>query len=102
MSTQSATIEQLPANIPRLEPNGANWAIFQMRFKDAMKVTCQWGYFTSLKPCPRIQDLAAPTDDELNAIEQWEHDDSVACYLLSQRLPDTTVMHLSSCPTAKE
>ena len=67
-----------------------------------MKVTQWWGYFTGLKPCPKIQDPAAPTDNELNAIEQWEHNDSVACYLLSQCLPNTTIMCLSSCPTAKE
>ena len=101
MSAPSATIEQLPANIPWLEPNGANWAIFQMRFKDTMKVTQQWGYFTSLKPCPKIQDLAAPTDDELNGIEQWEHDNSVTCSLLSQCLPNTTIMCLSSCCHAR-
>ena len=40
-------------------------------------------------------------DNELNAIEQWEHDNSVACYLLSQCLPNTTIMYLSSCSTAK-
>ena len=33
-------VEKLLANIPHLEPNGSNWAIFQMCFCDTMKVTC--------------------------------------------------------------
>jgi hypothetical protein len=37
MST-TPIIEQLPANIPWLDPNGANWAIFKTHFQEAMKV----------------------------------------------------------------
>ncbi|KAF8502348.1 hypothetical protein F5888DRAFT_1800846 [Russula emetica] len=33
------SIEKPLVNIPRLETNGANWAIFVMRFQDAMKVS---------------------------------------------------------------
>lgn len=96
------TIEKLPANIPRLEPNGSNWAIFMMRFRDAMKVTRRWPYFTGAKPHPKPTDVSKPTDAEIEAAEKWEHEDSVASYLLSQRLPDTTIMRLSSCITTKD
>jgi len=102
MSTFTSAIEQLPANIPRLEPNGANWAIFKMRFHDAMKVTQRWGYFTGTRPHPKPKNPDKPTDGEITAAEKWEHEDSVASYLLSQRLPDTTVMRLSNCLTAQE
>ena len=102
MPVPPATIEQLPANIPWLELNGSNWAIFAMHSKDAMQVTQWWGYFAGLKPCPKVQDVDTPTDDELSTIKQWEHDDSIASYLLSQHLPNITVMCLSSCATAKE
>lgn len=101
-STPTPTIEKLPANIPRLEPNGANWAIFVMRFRDAMKVTRRWVYFTGHKPHPKPKDVDSPTDGEIEAGEKWEYADSVASYLLSQRLPDTTVMRLSSCTTTQE
>jgi len=67
------SIEKLPANIPYLKPNGSNWAIFQMRFCDMMKVTCQWAYFTGTKICPVSQDPDKPTVDEDKAIEKWEH-----------------------------
>lgn len=49
MFAPATTIEQLPANIPQLEPNGVNWAIFMMRFKDAMRVTRRWNYFILLQ-----------------------------------------------------
>ena len=96
------TIEKLPANIPRLEPNGSNWAIFKMRFSNAMKVTRRWAYFTGLSPYPDPIDPAKPTPEEAAQIVQWEFEDSVASYLLSQRLPDTTEMRLANCTTTKE
>jgi hypothetical protein len=37
-----------------------------------------------------------------SAIVQWEYEDSVATYLLSQRLPDTTKLRLANCNTTKE
>ena len=96
------TIEKLPANIPRLEHNGSNWAIFKIRFSNAMKVTRRWAYFTGLNVYPEPVDRAKPTREEASAIIQWEYEDSVASYLLSQRLPDTTEMRIAGCSTTKE
>ena len=68
-----------------------------------MKVTHYWAYFTGLRaqPSPPI-DEDNPTEEEIEAIEKWEYEDSVASYLLSQCLPNTTIMHLSTCSTTKE
>jgi len=82
--TTPTTIEKLPMNIPCLEPNRSNWAIFSMCFQKAMTVTCQWGYFSGLKPHPKIKDENVPTDEEIKATETWKYEDSVASYLLSQ------------------
>ena len=38
-------IEQLPQNILRLEPDGSNWAIFAVQFREAMSVNRRWGFF---------------------------------------------------------
>ena len=97
-----STIGTLPTSIPYLEPNGANWAIFMMRFRDAMKVARRWVYFTGQKPCPKPQDPNHPTEGEVNAAEKWEYEDSVASFLLFQRLSDSTVMRLSKCCSAHE
>ena len=101
MST-TPVIKQLPANIPQLDPNGTNWAIFKTRFQEAMRVTRQWGYFTGARPRPKPKVADKPMEGESKAIEKWEHEDAVASYLLSQRLPDITVMRLTSCLTAHD
>ena len=73
-----------------------------MRFSNAMKVTRRWAYFSGISPYPEPVDAAQPTRKEVTAIVQWEYEDSVASYLLSQRLPDTTEMKLANCSTTKE
>ncbi len=70
MSSSTPTIEQLPTNIPHLEPNSPNWAIFKMHFQDAMRVTCQWGHFSGNKPRPKPKDGAKPTDCEIEAAKK--------------------------------
>jgi hypothetical protein len=90
----AAPIEQLPANIPHLEPDGTNWAVFLMHFCMAMQATCQWGFFdgTNLHSTP--EDPSAVTDTEKELVECWKHNNLIACYLLSQCLPDMTTL----CP----
>ncbi len=94
-------MNSLPANILYLDPSGTNWAAFSTRFRETMQVMGRWGYFDGTKACPMPKHANAPTDMERNAIESWAHEDVVACYLLSQRLPDMTVLHLFTYPTAK-
>jgi hypothetical protein len=91
----------LPANIPYLDSSGTNWAAFSTRFQETMQVIGRWGYFDGTKACPMPKKADTPTDAERNAIESWAHEDVVACYLLSQRLPDMTTLHLFNYPTAK-
>jgi hypothetical protein len=97
----SATIENLPATIPHLTPDGSNWAIFLTRFRQAMRANRRWGYFegTKLRPIPK--NSAKPTEEEAEAAERWDHEDLVAAFLLAQRLPDATAMHLEQFPTAQ-
>ena len=95
--------EQLPlAIIPWLEPNGSNWAIFMMRFKDSMKITGHWGYFIGSRLRPSPSDISMPMDTGIEAGEKWEREDAMASYLLSQRLPNTTVMRMANCATAQD
>ena len=99
-STPSTTVETLPANIPRLEPNGSNWAIFSMRFCEAMTISRRWGHFDGTDFPPAPKDPANILDTEKAETEKWEYDDKVASYLLSQRLPDTTMLCLALFSTA--
>jgi hypothetical protein len=99
VSGPSTTLEHLPANIPHLEPDGSNWAIFSIQFQEAMIVTRRWGHFEGTKSRPSPKDPANMSDSEKEEAERWEYDDMVASYLLSQRLPDTTMIRLAVLPT---
>jgi gag-polypeptide of LTR copia-type len=67
-----------------------------------MKVMRRWPYFIGLCPCPVPKDAANPTTDEADLIAKWEYEDSVASYLLSQRLLNTTEICLTNCSTTME
>ena len=95
------SIHQLPSNIPCLEADGSNWAIFVMRFHEAMQVARRWPYFEGTIPCPSPKDPAKVPDDERKALDDWKFEDLAARYLLSQRLPDSVAIRLHSLPTAK-
>jgi transposase InsO family protein len=97
----SPSIEQLPANIPCLEPDGSNWAIFVVRFRESMQANRRWGYFDGKITRPEPADPSNVTEDERKSIEKWDHEDLVARYLLSQRLPDSTAVCMGAYPTAK-
>jgi len=99
--TTPSTIELLPSNIPHLETDGSNWAIFTMRFQEAMQVTRRWPYFEGTIPCPSPKDPVKVPDDERKALDDWKFEDLAARYLLSQRLPDSIAIRLHSLTTAK-
>ena len=67
-----------------------------------MKVMCQWHYFTGTYPHPVAADPSHPTKDKTDAIAQWDYDDAVSSYFLSQKLPDTTKIHLANCANTQE
>jgi gag-polypeptide of LTR copia-type len=98
----SSATEQFTTHIPRLDPEGANWANFAMRFKGAMIASRCWGYFDGSKKHPAPADEDKPTNTEVEAMECWDSKDQIAGYLLIQRLPDLTTMEESHLNTAKE
>jgi len=63
----------LPLSVPKLDTSGLNWAVFSLRFQDAIEVKGYWGHFdgTSERPVtPKPEDLpitpktaAAPVAD---------------------------------------
>jgi len=85
-TTAAAATDSLPItlpNVPRLEPSGANWAIFTLRFQEAMQANQKWGHFDGSITRPIPADVAKPTDDEKTAMVDWDRSESVALYMLS-------------------
>jgi hypothetical protein len=95
------SIQTLPSNIPSLEADGLNWAIFVLCFCKAMQVARRWPYFEGTIPCPSPKDPVKVLDDKRKALDDWKFEDLAAQYLLSQRLPDSIAIQLHSLTTAK-
>jgi hypothetical protein len=95
-------MEQLPKYIPCLDPTGANWAIFRLHFKQAMIACHRWLYLEGTKARPVPKDEEKPTEEEATELEAWDHNNFMACFLLLQQAPDTSLLALSHCSTAKE
>jgi len=71
-----STIKQHPSNIPQLEADGSNWAIFTMQFQEAMQATQCWSHFNGTSTSPTAKDPNKPTDVKKKEIEAWEHKDT--------------------------
>jgi hypothetical protein len=95
------SIHQLSSNIPCLEADGSNWAIFIMRFCEAMQAIWRWPYFEGTIPCPSPKDLAKVPDDKRKALDDWKFEDLATQYLLSQQLPNFIAIWLHSLTTVK-
>jgi len=103
MSTTTASLNDiLPSNVPKLEPNGLNWAVFSLRFEDVVQAKGFWGHFNGTTPCPAAAIESAPTADELAAIEKWEKDECSSRSLLTQKLLDSALMCIRTKPLVRE
>src|SRR6266850_7283806 len=67
-TTSTALSDQLPGSIPRLEPSGMNWAIFSLRFQDAVEAKGFWGHFDGTEAKPMPADTPSISADEHTAI----------------------------------
>jgi len=90
--TTSSLSDTLPSTIPKLEAEGENWGIFYVRFMDAVEAKGFWGHFDGSSPEPILS--SKPTEEETKARNQWAKDERSAKTLLTQRLPDSTVMEI--------
>ena len=80
--TTSSLSDTLPSTVPKLDAEGENWAIFYIRFMDAVEAKGFWGHFdgSSLIPSTTTDSTAA----EIAAKHQWEKDERSAKTLLTQ------------------
>jgi hypothetical protein len=79
-----------------------NWAIFAIRFQDAVEAKGFWGHFDGTEPRPTAVAPTTPTVTEKTTIDAWEKDECLAKSLLTQKLPDSTLMRVRSKMTVKQ
>jgi hypothetical protein len=89
----------VPSSIPKLDATGMNWAIFCVRFQDAVEAKGFWDHFDGSSPRPGAADDAKPTAEEKAAHKLWDKDEMSAKSLLTQKIPDSTLMRVHGKPT---
>ncbi len=92
---------------PKLDPTGLNWAIFRVRFRDAVEVKGFWAHFDGSSKRPEAAPTAegkppGPTTKELTAMSRWDKDELSAKSLLTQKIPDSTLMRIHAKITVRE
>ena len=95
MSTAPTSLsDTLPSSIPKLDASGLNWAIFAVRFQDAVEAKGFWGHFTGDKVRPAAGDTPANPEKPITAEElavaqrQWDKDELSA--KIAQLRPDAS------------
>jgi hypothetical protein len=102
MSIVTASLsDTLPSTVPLLDASGSNWAIFVFRFQDAVEAKGFWDHFDGSSSRP-IAANATPMAAETVAMAQWDKDERSARSLLTQKLPDSTVVLVHGKKTVRE
>ncbi|KIM46606.1 hypothetical protein M413DRAFT_82539 [Hebeloma cylindrosporum] len=118
--TTTSLADSLPSSIPKLDATGLNWAIFSVRFQDAVEAKGFWGHFDGSEPrpgpspapegapAPAVGAAATPapavvvSDDILAAQLQWDKNEKSAKSLLTQKIPDSTLLRVHLKATVKQ
>jgi hypothetical protein len=85
---------------PDVDPAGTNWTVFLFRFQDAIDTKGFWGHFDGSSVKPEVSNPA--TEAELAARTQWEKNEHSSKSLLTQKLPDLTMVLIHSKTMVKE
>jgi len=111
--TTTSLSDSLPSSILKLDSTGLNWAIFSVRFQDAVEAKGFWGHFDGSEPHPVIsvastaaegdEDTQAKLANNLAAQQlQWDKNKQSAKSLLNQKIPDSTLMCVHLKKTVQE
>ena len=92
--TTTSLSDSLSSSVPKLDATGLNWAIFAVHFQDTIEEKGFWGHFNGSNPRSTPTATTAPTAAEVAAMEQWDKDERSAKSLLTQKIPDATLMHV--------
>src|SRR5271168_4942774 len=96
----TALADTLPSSIPKLDPTGSNWTVFLFRFQDAVDAKGFWGHFDGTSVIPTLS--TPPVAAEVAEKTQWEKDKRSSKSLLTQKLPDSTLVLIHSKKSVKE
>ena len=103
MCTSTTTLaDTLLSSVPKLDPTGSNWTVFLFCFQDTIDAKRFWGHFDGTSKMPELPTTGTPSDKELAEKTQWEKDECSSKSLLTQKLPDSTMVLIHSKKLVKE
>jgi len=114
--TTTSLADTLFSSVPKLDASGLNWAVFLLHFQDAVEAKGYWGHFDGISECPaatKPEDLpattadapapAAPSAEDLAAaINQWNKNKPSVKSLLTQKIPNSALMHIQNKKSVKK
>ncbi len=89
------SLSDFSADVERLDSSSANWVVFQNRFLIAVDQKDVLGQFDGSNPKPSaLKEEATETEKKKHTKElaSWQKKESLAKYLLMQKLSDSTFM----------
>jgi hypothetical protein len=96
-------MDTLPTNVPKLDIKGTNWVIFSLCFQVAVEAKELWKQFDGTNPKPTGLPTSSggtmtisPPDPV--TLAQWQKTENLAKHLLTQRIPDSTALHVCNLP----
>jgi hypothetical protein len=63
----SSLSDTLPVTIPRLDAEGDNWAIFYVRFMDAVEAKGFWDHFDGSSTVPALSNPATAAENAVKS-----------------------------------
>ena len=111
--TTTSLSDSLPSSIPKIDASGLNWAIFSVCFEDAIEAKGFWSHFDGTGSHPSAVPVSVIdadgnvsttplSDTEIAAIDKWDKDERSAKSLLTQKIPDSTLMRVHAKRTVRE
>ncbi|THH16365.1 hypothetical protein EW146_g4254 [Bondarzewia mesenterica] len=101
MTTTAISSDTLPSSIPKLDARGKNWMIFSIHFKTAVKAKGKWDHFIGSNPKPVFPTLPVSEFEE-TLLNTWSKDECTTQYLLTQRIPDSTIVRMQKFTTVAD
>ena len=92
--TTASLSDTLPSSVLKLDADSENWTIFLVHFMDDVEAKGFWGHFDGSLPAPVIS--MSSSESEKAEKLQWEKEERSAKTLLTQKLPNLTIMEIHS------
>ncbi|KAG1784721.1 uncharacterized protein HD556DRAFT_1193168, partial [Suillus plorans] len=102
-TTVPVTTDTLPTNVPKLDIKGTNWVIFSLRFQIAVEAKELWKQFDGTNPKPvgpstTSGGVTTTSPPDPVTLAQWQKSENLAKHLLTQRIPDSTMLCVWNLP----